>query len=169
MGRMNAVLLAVLVAWSSTSLAGAAQSAERDPERETLGRQIEQRFDVLPVQGGLVLKPKGASRGVRSIELTNGAIAIDGEPVTGAELKRRLGADADLIIRLSYLDASEQRALFEPPAAGAPTAERRRPKPQAAEAPIPQRPRLNSPEGAAIRRPQLRSRQNRRRRASRHR
>ena len=114
MGRMNAVLLAMLVAWSSTSSAGAAQSAERDPEREALGRQIEQRFTVLPVQGGVVLEPKGAGRDIRSIELTGGAIAIDGVPVTGAELRRRLGADADSIIRLSYLDASEQRALFEP-------------------------------------------------------
>jgi hypothetical protein len=82
-----------------------------------LGRQIAQRFDVLPVQGGIVLKPKSPRGDVRSIELTGGAIAIDGEPVTGAEVKRRLDPDADLIIRLSYLDASEQRALFESPAA----------------------------------------------------
>ena len=43
--------------------------------------------------------PKGAGRDIRSIELTGGAIAIDGVPVTGAELKQRLGADADLIIQ----------------------------------------------------------------------
>ena len=67
MARMNAVLLAMLVAWSSTSPAGAAQSAERDPEREALGRRIEQRFTVLPVQGGVVLEPKGAGRDIRSI------------------------------------------------------------------------------------------------------
>ncbi len=120
MGRIHAGLLAVLVAWSSTSIAWAAQSAERDPERETLGRQIEQRFDVLPVQGGVVLTPRGVNRDVKSVELTNGAIAIDGEPVTGAELRRRLGADADLIIRLSYLNASEQRALFELRSSGQP-------------------------------------------------
>jgi hypothetical protein len=134
---MNAVLLAVLVAWSSASVAGAAQSAERDPERETLGRRIEQRFVVLPVQGGVVLEPKAAGRDIRSIELTGGAIAIDGLPVTGAELKRRLGADADLIIRLSYLDASEQRALFGPRQGRPPEAPNASTPPTSPEAPIP--------------------------------
>ena len=139
MGRMNAGLLAVLVAWSSTSLAGAAQTAERDPEREALGRRIEQRFTVLPVQGGVVLEPKGAGRDIRSIELTGGAIAIDGVPVTGAEVKRRLGADADSIIRLSYLDASEQRTLFEPRRI-LPEAPNVPPVPTLPEAPIPPTP-----------------------------
>src|SRR5205823_4049442 len=63
------------------------------------------------------------------------AIAIDGEPVTGAELRRRRAADADVILRLSYLDASDQRALFEP---------RRAPLPEApaapATAPLPEAP-----------------------------
>lgn len=138
MRRMNAVLLAALAAWSTTSITGAAQGITgRDPERQTLGRQIQQRFDVLPVQGGIVLKPKGAARDVRSIELTGGAIAIDGELVTGAELKRRLNADADLIIRLSYLEPSEQRALFEPPAApNAPAAATAPAAPAAPTAPI---------------------------------
>ena len=137
MARMNAVLLAVLVAWSSTSLAAAAQTAERDPEREALGRRIEQQFVVLPVQGGVVLEPKGAGRDIRSIELTDGAIAIDGVPVTGAELKRRLGANADLIIRLSYLDASEQRALFGPRQGRLPEPPNAPTPPTLPEAPIP--------------------------------
>jgi hypothetical protein len=153
MGRMNAVLLAVLVAWSSASLTGAAQTAERDPERETLGRQIEQRFDVLPVQGGVVLKPKGTNRDVRSIELTNGAIAIDGVAVTGAELKQRVGADADLIIRLSYLNGAEQRALFgpRPPVPTAPTAPAAPAAPAAPEAPTsPTRPERRSSDRVRI-------------------
>lgn len=135
MGRMNAVLMTMLAAWFSTSIAGAAQTVT---DRQTLGRQIEQRFDVLPVQGGVVLKPKGANRDVRSIELTNGAIAIDGELVTGAELKRRLTADADLIIRLSYLGASEQRALFEPRSAVQPNPPTAPPAPAAPPAPTAQ-------------------------------
>src|SRR5207249_2196295 len=96
MGRMNTVLLSVLVACSGLFVTASAQNAT---DRLALRRQIDQRFVVLPVQGGIVLTPKRASRDVRSIELTNGAIAINGEPVTGAELKRRLGADADAIIR----------------------------------------------------------------------
>jgi hypothetical protein len=116
----RAILLAALVALAAPPMSGAAQGAN---DRQALGRQIEQRFDVLPVQGGIVLRPKAAGRDVRSVELMGGAIFIDGQPVSGAELKRRLGADADSIIRLSYLDASEQRALFEasaPPASPGP-------------------------------------------------
>jgi hypothetical protein len=106
MGRIHAVLVTVLVA--ATTVA----AAQEVGDRQALARQIEQRFDVLPVQAGVVLTPRGADRGVRSIELAAGAIAIDGVPVTGGELKQRLGADADLIIRLSYLEAADQRALF---------------------------------------------------------
>jgi len=108
MGRINAVLLAMLVA------SAPAVSAQDAAERQALARQIEQRFDVLPAQGGVVLRPRTTIRDVRSIQLLDGAIAIDGEPVTGSELRRRLAADADAIIRLSYLSTADQRALFEP-------------------------------------------------------
>jgi hypothetical protein len=50
--------------------------------------------------------------GVRSIELTGGAIAVDGTPVSGAELTAKLGADADPVVRLSYLTDADRRALF---------------------------------------------------------
>ncbi|HVH28850.1 MAG TPA: hypothetical protein VM818_18945, partial [Vicinamibacterales bacterium] len=109
MGRKHAVLLAILLSW--TGLA----TAQDAGDRQALARQISQGFDVLPVQAGVVLTPKDPTRGFRSIDLAAGAIAIDGEPVTGSELRRRLGTDADTIIRLSYLDAPELRALFEPP------------------------------------------------------
>jgi hypothetical protein len=105
MGRIYAVLLAVLVAWTPVT-------AQDAGDREALAREIGQRFDVLPVQSGVVLTPKDTSRGVRSIELTGGAIAIDGQPVTGAELRQRLQADADLVLRLSYLEGADQRAMF---------------------------------------------------------
>ena len=125
MGRIRVVLMAAVVAWFSTSHIGAAQGGS---EQRALASQIEQRFDVLPIQSGLVLKPKSAASGIRSIEVSGGAIAIDGTPASGAEVRRRLDADADLIIRLSYLDPPTQRALFEsrqqsrPPAEATPEA-----------------------------------------------
>ena len=61
---------------------------------------------MLPVRGGIALRPKTAMPGVRSIEVTGGAIAIDGRSVTGGELRDKLGVDADLILQLSYLDAA---------------------------------------------------------------
>jgi hypothetical protein len=114
MGRTNAAMLAVLFTCCSLAALGATQA---DADRETLARQIERRFDVLPVQAGVVLRPKSPNRAVRSIELANGGIAIDGEAVTGAEVQRRLGDAAEMILRLSYLTPSEQRALFEPSSA----------------------------------------------------
>jgi hypothetical protein len=110
MSRMSAVVLAMLV----TAASPAAAQTAADPERQALARQIEQRFEVLPVQGGLVLTPRGGNRDVRTIELTGGAIALDGQPVTGAELRKRLDQDADMVLRLSYLDVADQRALFAP-------------------------------------------------------
>jgi hypothetical protein len=107
MGRKHAVLLAILLSWVTLAV------AQDAGDRQALARQISQAFDVLPVQGGVVLTPRDATRGFRSVDLTAGAIAIDGEPVTGSELRKRLGNDADPIIRLSYLDAAELRALFE--------------------------------------------------------
>lgn len=110
MGRLNAVLMLGLVACALPALPVSAQSTA---ERQALASQIGQRFDVLLVQRGVVLTPKRANPDVRSIELTDGAIAIDGKPVTNSELKQRLAADADLILGLSYLPPPEQRALFE--------------------------------------------------------
>jgi len=75
---------------------------------------------VLPLQEGLALQPRDADRGVRSVEITGGTIAIDGNPVTGAELRDRLGADSDLILQLSYLGSAERRALFDPGTTAAP-------------------------------------------------
>jgi hypothetical protein len=81
-------------------------------ERQALRAQIEQRFDVLPVQDGVLLTPRRPLRGIRAIELKGGTIAIDGAPVTGSELRDRVGAGADAVLRLSYLDGPEQQALF---------------------------------------------------------
>ena len=119
-------------------------------QQDALRRQIEQRFDVLPLQRGVALRPKlppiraeapqGVERSVRSIELTGGTIAIDGAPVTGAELRDKLGPDADLVLRLSYLDPDARQRLFggavaapEPPIAPvppAPAGPERRPRPR---------------------------------------
>jgi hypothetical protein len=50
---------------------------------------------------------------VQSIEVTNDLIAIDSQPVTGPELRQKLGADdADLVRQFSYLTRDQQRDLF---------------------------------------------------------
>jgi hypothetical protein len=93
---------------------GPASAQSRAQGSDALGRQIERRFDVLPLHNGLALRPKSPTRAerVRSIELTDHTIAIDGTPVTGAELRDKLGDDADLVLRLSYLEPEARRAAL---------------------------------------------------------
>ena len=83
------------------------------PPAADLAQQIEQRFTVLPIAGGIVLTPRPGTTGFKSIEIVNGTIAIDGTPVTGAELREKLAADADPVLQLSYLSPSEQRAIAD--------------------------------------------------------
>jgi carbonic anhydrase/acetyltransferase-like protein (isoleucine patch superfamily) len=72
--------------------------------------RLERRFEVLPIANGVVLRPRFKTD-VRSIEVSDSAIAVDGAAVTGAELRKRLGADADLVLQLSYLDPQARRSL----------------------------------------------------------
>jgi hypothetical protein len=119
---LNAAVAALL----ALSAAGNANLFAQAPtgQRDTLRRQIERRFDVLPLRdGGLALHPRNGDRRVRSIEISESSIDIDGAPATGAELRRKLGADADAVLQLSYLDRAERQRLFAPDASSAtPTA-----------------------------------------------
>jgi hypothetical protein len=118
MKRRLTLITAVLVAAASWTEHPLAQ-APSGPELDALRRQVERRFDPLPLRDGVNLRPRVPVRGVRSIEITGGVIAVDGSPVTGAELRERIGDDAELVIQLSYLDADARRTMFggspEPP------------------------------------------------------
>lgn len=102
--------LSVLVALAI--ICGGTPSFSQDRRDDGLRREVERRFEVLPLRDGLALKPRSTTSGVRSVEIAGGAIALDGQPATGAELRQRLGADADLVLRLSYLSDTDRRALF---------------------------------------------------------
>ena len=91
----------------------AVASAQDESGREPLRDAVRARFRVLEVTGGVVLVPRTPRAGVESVELRNGTVAINGTEVTGAELRRRLGRDADTVIELSYLEPPDrQRLLF---------------------------------------------------------
>ncbi len=99
------VAAASVWAWPSAQAPPAANAALR--------QQIERRFEVLLLTDRVVLRPRSASGAVRLVELGGtGAIAIDGAPATGAEVRDKLGADADAVIQLSYLDMAQRRELF---------------------------------------------------------
>lgn len=112
---MTATPLVVMMAVAALVAAAPGGAAAQETRTDSAGLRdrIEQRFEVLPIREGLVLRPRDAARGIRSIEVTAGPIAVDGEPATGAELRERLGTtDADLVLALTYLDDADRRALF---------------------------------------------------------
>jgi hypothetical protein len=101
---------AILSAPAPPVVLEAAQS-QRAGDSRTLGERIQSRFEVVPLRDGIGLRPR-VVRDVRMIEVTDVGIAIDGSPVTGGELRKRLGADADVVLQLSYLDAAERRSVL---------------------------------------------------------
>lgn len=90
--------------------------AQTATELGALKAQLERRFEVLSLQDGVLLRPRATIAGVRSVEIHQGAIAIDGQVVTGAELRTRLGGEADLVVRVSYLNSADQGMLTGTPA-----------------------------------------------------
>src|SRR5688500_1381351 len=79
---------------------------------QELRRQIESRYQVVPIRGGVVLTPRQARRGVRAIEVSGDAVAINGERVNAQIARDWLGEDARLILPLLDLDPAARRELF---------------------------------------------------------
>lgn len=131
-------------------LAGAAPAAQpSSADGRVLRAAVEDRFDVVPLSDGLALRPKSRMPGVRLIEISDEGVAINGAPVTGPELRDRVGRDADLVLRLSYLDAAARRSLFQ----GAPTPSAPEPDTPRAEPPAPPSPPEAPDAPAAVERP----------------
>jgi hypothetical protein len=105
-----------LVASLGSGVIGAPMVAQEtsvvDP---ALKSRVERRFRVLQVREGLVLTPRREVQGLQSIEIREGVIAVDGTPTSGAQLRERLGADADLVLQVSYLSADALAAWAAPP------------------------------------------------------
>ena len=109
MGRLSVLVTLAIV--------GSAPVSWSQDGRDELKRTVERRFDVLPLREGVALRPKAPIAGIRSIEIAGGMIGIDGQPATGAELRTKLGADADALLQLSYMSDASRQSLF----AAAPT------------------------------------------------
>jgi len=135
---MVRIFITLLLAAFSFAWPAPQASAQVVPQTGTdlkaLETRLQSRFQALPIAKGVVLTPKFKSA-VRTIEVTDGPIAVDGTAVTGAELRDKLGADAELIFQLSYLDPAMRRSLLgvgggpapsttdTPPAVSAPAAQ----------------------------------------------
>ena len=81
----------------------------------TLRVALAERFDLVPLQGGVALVPRSDDVGVRLVQVVGGVVSIDGVVATGEELATRLGDDAPLVVQLSYLTPDVQRALAVAP------------------------------------------------------
>lgn len=111
MRSLTGPILALVIIAAAVPFAAAQTPTE---EQQDLRSRIEAKYDVVPLSDGLALRPKVRTDRVRLIEVENGNILVDGATVTGGELRERVGSDADLIVRLSYLDEATRKALFEP-------------------------------------------------------
>ena len=95
--------ISVLVTLESS--AARPRRGRRTGETTRSARSVERRSDVPLLRDGVALHPKTPMPGVRSVEITGGTIAIDGQPATGAELVqqnrrgRRRRAAAVLLLR----------------------------------------------------------------------
>jgi hypothetical protein len=119
---MRKLPYATLLAAAVLVLATAQAQAQTAMPSEVLRTETQRRFEVLLLRDGLALRPRTADRSIQSIEIARGTIAIDGAPVTGSELRARLGADADVVMQLSYLDADARQRLFGSAGSAAPAA-----------------------------------------------
>jgi hypothetical protein len=119
-GRLPALALIVLAGTLALSVPpalaqsgrGATARVEPGPEFWQLKERAERVFQVVETRRGLILVPRTESSRARTIELNDGQVLVDGVSVTGRELRDRLGNDADIIMPLSFLDATTRRALF---------------------------------------------------------
>jgi hypothetical protein len=111
--RLRLGTCARLAAFMIVLGAAGADVAAQPPADDTaaLRRQVLARFEVVPLRTGVALI--GRSRD-RRFEIVDGLVLDNGSPLSGAELRQRLGADAALVLRLSYLDNAALRTLFAP-------------------------------------------------------
>src|SRR5512143_577787 len=89
-GRAALVALVVLVVGALTVPAAAAPAAPpATASAAQLGRAVADRFDVLQLRSGPVLRPRGAAS-YHAVEFAEGKVAVDGETLSGDVLRRRL-------------------------------------------------------------------------------
>lgn len=137
------VRLALVLAALSAVISVRAAEQPADPEA-ALARAAQARYDVVLLRDGIALAGKSADR---RVEIARGVILSDGTPLSGDEVRRRFGADADLVLRLSYLDGATLHRIFRPATPPAPVVPAAAPEaPRATVAPPPAAPVFDRPQ-----------------------
>lgn len=101
-----------LLAFSTAPGGAVAGQPEPTAREEALAAAVRERFTVELGSDGLTLTSTVADGAARVITLGDGVVAVDGVPVSGLELRRAFGDDADLVLRVTYLGAASRQALF---------------------------------------------------------
>jgi hypothetical protein len=101
-----------------TFIAAMSVRGQAAPDAASLGDQLRLRYDVVGLRDGVGLVPRQPQADIRLIEIRNGGVAINGDTVSAAEVRQRLGRDAEMILRVTYLDAAGQSQLVRGDAAG---------------------------------------------------
>jgi hypothetical protein len=118
--RRSRLGVAVAVSFVLAAVAVPVLHAQAVGDAAELRDRLRERYDIVTLQNGVGLVPRQPDPRVSIIQIRDGAVSINGQELTGRELRERLGADADLVLRASYLDAAQQRQLVgvEPPTPG---------------------------------------------------
>lgn len=103
--RRRSALLVIVAALIPVWVAAQPSSPESTDE---LRREVLARFEVVPLRDGVALAGRGR------VEVVDGLVLSGGTPLSGAEVRERLGTDAPLALRLSYLDNATLRQMFGP-------------------------------------------------------
>jgi hypothetical protein len=100
---------------SVVALAGAYVLAQDANTPAALRAQLNERFQIVALQRGIALIPRAPDAPIRLIQVVDGVVTIDGQTLTGQELRDRLGDDAAAVLRISYLDEQGQREMSGAP------------------------------------------------------
>ncbi|RMH18186.1 MAG: hypothetical protein D6696_13590, partial [Acidobacteria bacterium] len=85
----------------------AVAAAQPDNDLAALLAELEPGFEVLPLTDGYVLKPRAEDAPVQLLEVRDGAVIADGEPLTRRRLRRLLGdSAAAALLELAELTAA---------------------------------------------------------------
>lgn len=113
-----AILASVVVLTFSAALFLCGQASSNITN---LRDQLRQRYDIVALRNGLALVPHQPNADVRLIEIRNGVVAINGDAVTAREARQRLRNDADLVLRVTYLDAAALQEIARADSAAPPS------------------------------------------------
>ncbi len=102
----RATLLATLILLAPLAAARAAESPSA-ADAARLRAAVTERYQVLPAREGVLLVPRQEVPGIRSIEIADGEVAINGETVSPGILRSWLGDEAEPLLALAEVDPDE--------------------------------------------------------------